>query len=142
MWHHQQQQQLWLHFSFVRTSESFFHQITILNWTKFLIQHYAPIQGRRNWMTNNEKENCWCSNCIHLFVRPHAYIFIHWIRIRISMYNRSAKVKTDRLSSPSGYGRRLMYWRSWIRIPALFTGWTFFTYFCCKNCNVCLQRRK
>ena len=33
----------------------------------------------------------------------------------------------------SGYGRRLMFRRSWVQIPALFTGWTFFTYFCCKK---------
>ena len=25
----------------------------------------------------------------------------------------------------SGFGRRLVYWRSWVRIPALYTGWTF-----------------
>ena len=26
----------------------------------------------------------------------------------------------------SGYGKRLMFQRSWVRIPALYTGWTFF----------------
>ena len=33
-----------------------------------------------------------------------------------------------------------MFQRSWVRIPAPYTGWTFFTY--CKNCNVCLKRPK
>ena len=33
----------------------------------------------------------------------------------------------------SGYGRRLMFWRSWVQIPAPNTGWTFFTFICCKN---------
>ena len=35
----------------------------------------------------------------------------------------------------SGYGRRLMFRRSWVRIPALYTGWTwvFFTLICCKK---------
>ena len=42
----------------------------------------------------------------------------------------------------SGYGRRLVSWRSWIWIPAPDIGWTFFTHICCKNCNVCLKRRK
>ena len=42
----------------------------------------------------------------------------------------------------SGYGRRLMFWRSWVLILVLFTGWTFFTYNCHKNCNVCLKRTK
>ena len=35
-----------------------------------------------------------------------------------------------------------MFRRSWVRIPAPYTGWTFFTYNCCKNCNVCLKRPK
>ena len=32
--------------------------------------------------------------------------------------------------------------RSWVRIPAPYTGWTFFTWVCCINCNVCLKRPK
>ena len=31
---------------------------------------------------------------------------------------------------------------SWVRFPALYTGWTFFTFICCKNCKVCLERPK
>ena len=43
----------------------------------------------------------------------------------------------------SGYGRKLMFRRSWVWIPALYTEWTFFhILICCKNCNVCLRRRK
>ena len=43
-----------------------------------------------------------------------------------------------------GYGRRLMFWRLWVRIPAPYTGWTlhFFTLTCCKNCIACLKRLK
>ena len=43
-----------------------------------------------------------------------------------------------------GYGRRLMFWRSWVQIPAPYTGWTlhFFTLTCCKNCIACLKRLK
>ena len=38
----------------------------------------------------------------------------------------------------SGQGRRLMFQRSWVRIPLYF-----FTYICCKNFNgVCLKRPK
>ena len=43
---------------------------------------------------------------------------------------------------PSGYGRRLMFRRLWVRIPALYTGWTFFTFICCKNCNCLLENTK
>ena len=32
----------------------------------------------------------------------------------------------------SGYGRRLTFWRSWVRIPVPYTGWAFFTLICCK----------
>ena len=42
----------------------------------------------------------------------------------------------------SGYGRILMYQRSWVQIPAQFTGRIFFTYICYKNCNVCLKVQK
>ena len=45
--------------------------------------------------------------------------------------------------SSSGYGKRLTFWRSWVQIPVPYTGWTFFTYICCQNCNVvCLKRPK
>ena len=35
-----------------------------------------------------------------------------------------------------------MFWRSWVRIQAPYTGLTFFPFICCQNCNVCLKRRK
>ena len=41
----------------------------------------------------------------------------------------------------SGYGTRLMFQRSWVRILALYTGRKFFTFICYKNCNVCLKRQ-
>ena len=33
-----------------------------------------------------------------------------------------------------------MFKRLWVGIPALYTGWTFFTLICCKNCIVCLKK--
>ena len=43
----------------------------------------------------------------------------------------------------SGYGKRLTFWRSWVRILEQYTGWTFLTFICCKNGNdVCLKRTK
>ena len=36
-----------------------------------------------------------------------------------------------------------MFQRSWVRIPTPYTGWTFVTHICCKNCNdVFLKRPK
>ena len=39
----------------------------------------------------------------------------------------------------SGYSRRLIFWRL-VRIPALFTGSTFFTYICCKKTKIKTKR--
>ena len=43
-------------------------------------------------------------------------------------------------------GRRLMLRRSWVQIPAPYTGWTFFTFighfFVVKNCNAFLKIKK
>ena len=57
---------------------------------------------------------------------------------------QKAKLVTDVGREPwsSGYRRRLMSWRSWVWIPTLYIGCTFFTYISCKNCNVLLKRRK
>ena len=41
----------------------------------------------------------------------------------------------------SGYGRRLTFLRSWVRIPAQDTRWKF-TFCCCKYCNVYLKEQK
>ena len=54
--------------------------------------------------------------------------------------NRNVCDKEGREPWSSGKGKRLTFRRSWVRIPAPYTGWTFFTY--CKNCNVCLKRPK
>ena len=51
-------------------------------------------------------------------------------------------VRLGREPWSSGYGRRLMYRRSWVRIPAPYTGWTFFTIICCKYYIVHLKRSK
>ena len=54
------------------------------------------------------------------------YIMSHW--------SHSHKGKLLQLGEPwsSGYGRRLMFWRLWVLIPALYPGWAFFTSICCK----------
>ena len=42
----------------------------------------------------------------------------------------------------SGYGWRLAFERSWIRIPVLYTGWTFFTLICCKKLYCLFEKTK
>ena len=51
-------------------------------------------------------------------------------------------MNTRREPCSSGYGRKLIFQRSWVRIPALYTWWTISTFIWGKNCNVCLKRRK
>ena len=43
-------------------------------------------------------------------------------------------------SALGGYGRRLMFWRSWIESQLCILGGHFFTLFCCKSRNVCLGK--
>ena len=45
----------------------------------------------------------------------------------------SIQTKNTKKPWSSGYGKRLTFRRSWVRIPAPYTGWAFFTYICCKN---------
>ena len=41
------------------------------------------------------------------------------------------------------YVRRVMFWRSWVQIPApSYSGWTFFTFFVPKNYSYCLKKTK
>ena len=35
-----------------------------------------------------------------------------------------------------------MFRRLWVQITALYTGWTFFTLICCKNCIVCSENKR
>ena len=57
---------------------------------------------------------------------------------QIRMLNGETLKGTKNLSSlgrepwSSGYMRRLMFLQSWVRIPVLYTRWTFFTLICCK----------
>ena len=52
-------------------------------------------------------------------------------------------MKQGREPWSSGYGMRLIFQRLWVRILAPYTGWTFFTHNCSKNCNdVCMKRPK
>ena len=46
--------------------------------------------------------------------------------------HKNKKWSFGRAPWSSGYGRRPMFWRLWIRIPVPYTGWTFFTYIFCK----------
>ena len=55
---------------------------------------------------------------------------------------RKSHLRLGRLPWSSAYERRLMFWRSWVRILALYTGWTFSAFVCCKKIKGCLKRPK
>ena len=59
-----------------------------------------------------------------------------------TLYKQLNNVHVGREPWCSGYEWRLMFKRVWVWVPALYTGWTFFTLICCKNCIVCLKRPK
>ena len=75
--------------------------------------------------------------------RISSYIPNNW---PINFYYESkeewASMYLGRETWSSGYGRRLMFQRSRVRIPAPYIGWTFSIFICCKNNNVYLKKRK
>ena len=100
-----------------------------MSWTNFRVtyQSYAGIMQQSDWL----KLVMWLSTA------NHSASFLCSIAILKMLLTRLLSHK----SSKSGYGRRLMFKRLWVRIPVLYTGWTwhFFTLICCKNCLVCLK---
>ena len=59
-----------------------------------------------------------------------------------TVYFWDNKVIIAREPWSGGYGKRLTFRRLWVWIQVPYTGWTFFSYICCKICNVCLKRPK
>ena len=51
-------------------------------------------------------------------------------------------IGTGREPWSSGYGRKLIIRRLWVRTLVPYTGWTFFTFICCNYWTVCLKRPK
>ena len=75
------------------------------------------------------------------------YLFSHyaaWVSATIvcTVYFWDNKVIIAREPWSGGYGKRLTFRRLWVWIQVPYTGWTFFSYICCKICNVCLKRTK
>ena len=91
--------------------------------------HYATYLGFSSWLTARCRSVDWQVG------QPCLLINNLDERLSIGCFGREPW--------SSGYGRRLMIQRLWVRIPAPYTGWTwhFFTLICCKNCsNVCLKK--
>ena len=62
------------------------------------------------------------------------YLF-GWIQISTTGGQMHSDTSPYKVIESSGYGRRLMFERSWVRILAQYTGWTlhFIILICCKN---------
>ena len=54
----------------------------------------------------------------------------------------NVKINNDSVLNLGSCGLVVMFSRSWVKILALDTGWTFFHINCCKNCNIFLKDRK
>ena len=77
--------------------------------------------------------------------QPLRFFFLFVTKLFLVQTQKNAKlILSGRKLRSSGYMRRLMFQRSWVRILATQNGWTwhFFTLICCKNCIVCLKRPK
>ena len=74
----------------------------------------------------------------HLRRTQKYFMFLGLVNL-LRLYCASQLSKSAR---SGGYGWRLMFERSWVPIPAPYTGWTFFTLIRCKNCIICLNRLK
>ena len=98
-----------------------------------------------NFYVKKCPSSIWCGNQTHGF-----WIYIDTLnplKMTFRALNRSKKVSSLFLQTnylrfgrepwSSGYGKRLTFQRSWVRFPAPYTGWTFFTFICFKNCKVC-----
>ena len=58
-----------------------------------------------------------------IYLRPHLQLVIP---DALKVFLSRQRFNSGREPWSSGYGKRLAFWRSWVQIPAPYTGWTFF----------------
>ena len=82
--------------------------------------------------------------CFISIFNPRSRFMIHLWRLKhVSRQDENKDWSNWQKAWSCGYGRRLTFWRSWVRFPAPLLDGHFFTLICCKNCNdVCLKRQK
>ena len=104
---------------------SFFHFHSFLSFSLSLFdctfRHYLMFRNKLSW----QSQFAW-----RRFLRTYIWMFNKICRVRKMTF--AAKVQNNLFSLgrepwSSGYGRRLMIWSSWFRIPATYTGWRFLT---------------
>ena len=114
------------------------HFNSALNWDEFVFSERRKSQKNKKKFWQEVWEKLLCRN------------FNNWwsswtwnsSKQKITAFNLGQIPGREPCSS--GYGTPPAFQRSWVQIPAPYTGWTqhFFTHICCKNCNVCLKRWK
>ena len=69
----------------------------------------------------------------HVIIRHQSHVTYlqFW---NVTLLTNQQYFKFGRHPWSSGYGRRLVFRRSWVWIAAPYTRWTFTTFICCKNC--------
>ena len=104
---------------------SFFHFHSFLSFSLSLFdctfRHYLMFRNKLSW----QSQFAW-----RRFLRTYIWMFNKICRVRKMTF--ASKVQNNLFSLgrepwSSGYGRRLMIWSSWFRIPATYTGWRFLT---------------
>ena len=93
--------------------------------------------------TSNRKVNCQRSD-ISFAQLSAAVVDIFTLHSFVHSFRSSQRVVLRWEPWSSGYEKQLMFERSWVQIPVLYTGWTrhIFRLICCENCIVCLKRPK
>ena len=99
----------------------------LCEWTQFLskLQFWANLP----WWYRFALPTLWGAN---LKMHPMLYV----------QHQMENKIIEGREPVSSGYGWRLMFWRSWVRIPALYTGWKFFNIYLLPNLECLFEKTK
>ena len=95
----------------------------LCNYDKICLWHRLQ---NSNWYRQSIRHARWPLYHHHGYQTYSTVGFLYW--------NRQKNTLTSgREPWPGSYGKRLLLKRSWVRIPTLDIGWTFFTLICCKS---------
>ena len=91
---------------------------------------------RRQWDANSDRQSRGWARWAQIYFQHPKFNLKTWCQMKWQVLYKDG-------SPGLVVGKRFTFRRLWVRIPAPYTGLTFVTYICCKNCNdVYLKRPK